>query len=181
MVDKVINKEVLSEDLIKEIHRVLTKGTYDERRYVTNNERPGEYKKHDYVIGKKEVGVSPSKVESLMSDLVSQVNEVNTDDIENIILISAYAHNSIEHIHPFSDGNGRVGRTILNYLLMINNLPPIIIYEEDKKYYYEALEVFDEKDELGPTIEFIKYEIKKTWTTKINNNSNKSKPLKFYL
>jgi hypothetical protein len=44
---KIVKKEPLSVGLVKEIHRVLTEGTYDERRYIENEERPGEFKKHD--------------------------------------------------------------------------------------------------------------------------------------
>lgn len=184
IVDKIIDKEPLSEELIKKIHKILTKGTYDERRYITNNERPGEYKKHDYVTGKDEIGADVKDVESLMKDMINQVNEINTNDIENIILISAHTHNTLENIHPFADGNGRVGRTIMNYLLMINNLPPIIIYDEDKNYYYECLEKFDKDNDLNPTIEFFKYEMEKTWENKLetsNKNFKQSKPLKYYL
>ena len=46
LLDKIINKEQLSENLVKHIHKTLTKGTYDERRYIKNEERPGKYKKH---------------------------------------------------------------------------------------------------------------------------------------
>lgn len=63
---------------------------------------------------------------------------------------------------------------MLNYILMINNLPPVIIYKEDKKYYYAALEKFDEED-LNPMIEFIKYEMEKTWENNLDNASNVKK------
>lgn len=46
---KIANREPLSLELVREIHRILTSGTYDERRYIDNSERPGEFKKHDYV------------------------------------------------------------------------------------------------------------------------------------
>ena len=50
--EKIVAKEPLSIELICAVHRVLTEGTYDERRYIVNGERPGEFKKHDYVTGK---------------------------------------------------------------------------------------------------------------------------------
>lgn len=58
---------------------------------------------------------------------------------------------------------------------MINNLPPVIIYKEDKKYYYAALEKFDEEEDLNPMIEFIKYEMEKTWENTLDNASNVKK------
>lgn len=63
----------------------------------------------------------------------------------------------------FADGNGRLGRVLANYILMINDLPPIIIYNEDKKYYYAALEKFDIEEDIGSMVEFFKYEMEKTW------------------
>lgn len=164
LINCIIDKKQISEACIRKIHRILTKGTYDERRYITNQERPGEYKKHDYVTGRNEVG---STVENVQSDIQSLLEEINSASIyttDDVIIISAYAHNVFEQIHPFADGNGRVGRVLVNYILMIHNLPPIIIYEEDKKYYYEALEIFDTKENLKPMVEFFKYEMEKTWT-----------------
>lgn len=71
----------------------------------------------------------------------------------------------------FADGNGRLGRTLTNYILMINNLPPLIVYDEDKKYYYAALEKFDEEDDLSPMIEFFKYEMEKAWEKSLDKEN----------
>lgn len=59
--DKIVAKEPLSVELICTIHRALTEGTYDERRYIVNGERPGEFKKHDYVTGKMRSVRSPMR------------------------------------------------------------------------------------------------------------------------
>ena len=64
---------------------------------------------------------------------------------------------------------------MLNYILIINNLPLVIIYNEDKKYYYAALEKFDEEEDLNPMIEFIKYEMEKAWENTLDNASNVKK------
>ena len=170
LLDKIIKKEKISENLIKKVHELLTIGTYDERRYISNGERPGEYKKHDYVTGREEVGVSASEVEKEIENLVNEVNSINTNDAEDIIKIATYFHNKFENIHAFADGNGRVGRTLTNYILMINNIPPLIIYDEDKKYYYAALEKYDKEDDIKSMIEFFKYEMEKTWKKTIDKN-----------
>lgn len=173
LLNNVVNKTPISEQCIKKIHQILTKGTYDERRYVSNGERPGEYKKHDYVTGINEVG---SSVEDVQSDIQSLIEEINSIDVENddgIIKIAVYTHNVIEQIHPFVDGNGRVGRVLANYLLMINDLPPIIIYDEDKRYYYDALEKFDTEEEIDPMVEFFKYEMEKTWEKTLDKYKSK--------
>lgn len=171
LIDKIIAKEPISEEFIKKIHKLLTKGTYDERRYLVNEERPGEYKKHDYVTGGNEVGSSAADVQLDIQNLVEEVTSVSKSDTESVIKIASYFHNVIEEVHPFADGNGRLGRTLTNYILMINNLPPLIVYDEDKKYYYAALEKFDEEDDLSPMIEFFKYEMEKTWEKSLDKEN----------
>lgn len=180
MLIKAINKEPLTEELIKKFHKLLTSGTYDERRYVVNEERPGEYKKHDYVTGKNEVGSLPVDVSNDMRNLIEEVNDIEVKSDEDVMVLVAYVHNMIEHIHPFADGNGRLGRLLINYLLLINGLPPLIIFNDDKSLYYECLQKFDESDNLSSTVEFLKYEMEKTWEKVIdkykaenNNNHNK--------
>ena len=170
LLDKIIKREKISENLIKKVHELLTIGTYDERRYISNGERPGEYKKHDYVTGREEVGVSASEVAKEIENLVNEVNSINTNDAEDIIKIATYFHNKFENIHAFADGNGRVGRTLTNYILMINNMPPLIVYDEDKKYYYAALEKYDKEDDIKSMIEFFKYEMEKTWEKTLEKN-----------
>lgn len=170
LLDKIIKKEKISENLIKKVHELLTIGTYDERRYILNGERPGEYKKHDYVTGREEVGASANEVAKEIANLLNEVNSVNTNNAEDIIKIATYFHNKFENIHAFVDGNGRVGRTLTNYILMINNMPPLIVYDEDKKYYYAALEKYDKEDNIKSMIEFFKYEMEKTWKKTLEKN-----------
>lgn len=163
LLNKIIDKEILSEDLIKKIHKLLTMGTYDERRYILNEDVPGEYKKYDYVTGREEVGASAKDVSKNIKELVDEINKAYVKDFDDIIKVATYFHCKFENIHVFADGNGRVGRTLLNYILMINNLPPLIVYDEDKKYYYAALEKFDKEDDIKSMYEFLKYEMEKTW------------------
>lgn len=163
LLDKIIAKEAFSEDLIKKVHKLLTMGTYDERRYILNEERPREYKKHDYVTGREEVGASAKDVSKNIKELVDEINKACVKDFDGVIKVATYFHCKFENIHAFADGNGRVGRTLLNYILMINNLPPLIVYDEDKKYYYAALEKFDKEDDIKSMYEFLKYEMEKTW------------------
>ena len=170
LLDKIIKREKISENLIKKVHELLTIGTYDERRYISNGERPGEYKKHDYVTGREEVGASVNEVVKEIENLLNEVNSVNTNNAEDIIKIATYFHNKFENIHAFADGNGRVGRTLTNYILMINNVPPLIVYDEDKKYYYAALEKYDKEDDIKSMIEFFKYEMEKTWKKTLDKN-----------
>jgi len=160
LIDKIVKREPLSIELVKEIHKSLTGGIYDERRYIVNEERPGEFKKHDYVTGIHEVGSAVGNVEKNMTELIEELNEYNGKDI---LKAAAYLHARLEHIHPFADGNGRVGRTLVNYYLMTHDHAPLIVYDEDKRIYYECLQKYDKAEELNPLYEFFKYETEKTW------------------
>ena len=100
-------------------------------------------------------------------------NELNT--IPDAVLIkAAYFHAVFETIHPFADGNGRVGRTLMNYYLMKHNYPPIVIFNEDKETYYLALEVFNKTQKLSGFVTFLKEQAVKTWETKIKDKRTKN-------
>lgn len=155
--EKIVKREPLSVELVKEIHRILTGGTYDEHRYIVNDERPGEFKKHDYVIGVHEVG---SAAENELTDLIVEANEYGGKDV---LKASAYFHARFEYIHPFADGNGRVSRALMNYYLMVHDHPPFIVYDDDKRMYFDCLQKYDEAEKLNSLYEFFKYETEKTW------------------
>lgn len=158
--EKIVNREPIDIELVKEVHRLLTAGTYNERRYIENKERPGEFKKHDYVTGVHEVGSSAQDVERELAELIA---ETGAYDGEDVLMAAAYFHAGFEYIHPFADGNGRVGRTLLNYYLMIRNHPPLIVHDEEKGKYYAALQKYDETEDLAPLYGFLRDETEKTW------------------
>ncbi len=153
------NNEPLDEALVLELHSILTQGTYDMHRYEIG-ERPGSYKKHDYVTGVDEVGALPEDVQEEMSELLAEISDI-TD--EQALTAAAYLHAKLENIHPFADGNGRVGRLLMNYLLVTHHHPPIIIFEEDRKAYYNALETYDRSLDLEPLKQFLRMQTCKTW------------------
>lgn len=166
---KIVAREVFSIDLIRTVHRALTEGTYDKRRYIVNGERPGDFKKHDYVTGINAVGSPPDDVETDLTELIDEVNSIGQ---KAPLKAGAYFHARFENIHPFADGNGRVGRTLLNYWLMINDYPPMIIYEEDRRVYYDALQAYDEREDLESLTEFLQQETVKTWERAMGLSSN---------
>lgn len=156
--------EPISENLICEFQKRLTMNTYDERRWKLG-ERPGEYKKHDYVTGKEEVGAAVADVRAEMSELIEDVQDVDDADA---LVAAAFFHAKFENIHPFADGNGRTGRILMNYILVSHNHPPIIIHQEDRRTYYEALQAWDERQSLDELVLFLKAQVVKTWEKQLN-------------
>lgn len=161
IINNIIKKVPLSKELILKSHYLLLYGLYDTNRW-DKGERPGEFKKNDYCVGSVESGSDPDDVEE---DIEELINELNQDG--DLLTKASYFHLQFESIHPFSDGNGRLGRLLLNYFLMLNNHPPIVIYNEDKEAYYMALEIWDRAGKLDGFKEFIIDETIKTWFSKI--------------
>lgn len=157
------SKRPLDEAFIRELQLQLTHGTYDTRRWQLG-ERPGEYKHHDYVTGKGEIGAAPEDVAEEMAELLEELQDIGPEDV---LTAAAYFHAKFENIHPFADGNGRTGRLAMNYLLVLHGHPPIIIHEEDRKDYYAALEMWDGRQELAPLRSFLQAQTEKTWEKQI--------------
>lgn len=157
------DRRPLDETLIKEFQYCLTQNTYDIRRYQLG-ERPGEYKRHDFVTGREEVGAAPEDVAEEMAELLAELTDVPA---EKALTAAAYFHAKFENIHPFADGSGRTGRLAMNYFLILNGHPPIIIHEEDREGYYDALEAWDARQELEPLRDFLRGQTVKTWEKQI--------------
>jgi len=83
----------------------------------------------EILIGREEAGSTP---ENVPGDIAALLDEVQQYDGDELLKAAAYFHLRFENIHPFADGNGRTGRTLLNYFLLIRDHPPVIICEEDK-------------------------------------------------
>lgn len=154
---------ILDETLIKAFQFEITQNTYDTRRWKIG-ERPGEYKKHDYVTGRDEIGASAEGVQEEMQELLEELDSIPD---EKALTAAAYFHVKFENIHPFADGNGRTGRLAMNYFLVQHNHPPITIFEEDRLAYYNALESWDKDQELDSMKTFLKEEVYKTWKKQI--------------
>ena len=156
-------KRKFDETLLKEFQKLLTMNTYDVRRWQLG-ERPGEYKKHDYVTGRAEIGAAPEDVQEEMAELLEELQDLRQEDA---LTAAAYFHVKFENIHPFADGNGRTGRLAMNYILVILNHPPIVVHEEDRKEYYTALEAWDDRQDLKVMLEFLRKQAVKTWQKRV--------------
>lgn len=126
-----IAKEPLLEEHIKEFHKILKLNTSDCKKEWF---KVGEYKLKPNVVGGIETS-KPNEVKKHISELLKNYNEKNKIDIFDIIDF----HYEFETIHPFQDGNGRVGRLILFKECLKNNIVPFIIEDEFKFFYYRGL------------------------------------------
>lgn len=130
----------LSEKMIKEFHKILKYATSDSRVEWFN---VGEYKQRANTIGNGIKTTSPNNVEKEMSKLMDWYNSLKQITIKEIIEF----HYRFESIHPFQDGNGRIGRIIMFKECLRNNIIPFIIQDADKLFYYRGLKEY--KSERG--------------------------------
>lgn len=129
-----IAEESLTEEIIKQLHYLLKSRTKDETLSWFN---VGEYKTRPNVVGGIETS-SPSNVANDIQQLLKKYHEKKQITFEDIVEI----HFQFEKIHPFQDGNGRVGRLIAFKECLKHSLIPFIIEDKKKFYYYRGLKEF---------------------------------------
>ena len=134
-IDTRAKEQELTLEVILLLHKMLISNIRD---YVA-----GRFRKDDeYVRVANHIAPNPKEV---MDRLTKMLAEHNAASHENIIKRIAKLHLTFEYIHPFVDGNGRIGRVINNYLLIREGFVPVNIKFIDRKMYYEAFKEFDEK------------------------------------
>lgn len=137
-------KKPLTEKFIKELHYILKTGTSDSRKDWFN---VGEYKSRPNEVGGNKT-CPPEKVTEEIKKLLTNYNKKQIKTINEIIKF----HRDFETIHPFQDGNGRVGRLIMFKECLANNIVPFIIEDKFKLYYYRGLKEWNtERDYLTDT------------------------------
>lgn len=136
--------DILSEKFIKKLHLTLKNGTSDSRKdWVAG----GEYKKVPNEVGGMDTAL-PEEVADKMKTLLKEYNVIKEKTLEDILDF----HVKFERIHPFQDGNGRVGRLIMFKECLKHNIVPFIIEDNLKLFYYRGLKEWDnEKGYLTDT------------------------------
>lgn len=129
--------DILSEKFIKKLHLTLKNGTSDSRKdWVA----VGEYKKIPNEVGGMDTAL-PEEVADKMKTLLKEYNVIKKKTLEDILDF----HVKFERIHPFQDGNGRVGRLIMFKECLKHNIVPFIIEDNLKLFYYRGLKEWDNK------------------------------------
>ncbi|MBN2519085.1 MAG: Fic family protein [Bacteroidales bacterium] len=153
-IEEVIRQErPLTESFIRELHIIILKEPY-EINAITPEGKPtkkivqvGKYKTTPNHVKTKTGEIfyfaSPEETPAKMKDLMNWYNQnLNKSDIDAILFATEFHYRFIR-IHPFDDGNGRIARLLMNFILMQKGHPPAIIKTEDKENYFNALEQAD--------------------------------------
>jgi Fic family protein len=151
-------EEHLSANLLKEIHRIVFRNSKD---FAGEFRKKGEEVVVMSSSGKVvHEGAPQSRIPGLLDNLIAWYQK--SKNKYPALILAAVVHNQFENIHPFADGNGRVGRIILNNILIKNALPPINIELKDRLEYYETLQEYEKNKNIRPTIQFLLKEYKTT-------------------
>ena len=138
--------EKLSEDMIKKFHYILKDGT------LTDSEKEwfkvGEYKSIKNFVGNITTSL-PSNVANDMKELLEWYDTIDKKSIEDIIEF----HVRFEKIHPFQDGNGRVGRMIMFRECLYNDIMPFFIEDRNKDFYIRGIKEYQNNNEKGYLID----------------------------
>ena len=142
-------KEHISLDLIKKIHKIVFKNS---KNFAGKFRKKGEevvvLNSSGTVVHE---GAPQTRINHLFRGLIEWY-EKNKNKYPTLIL-AAIVHNQFENIHPFTDGNGRVGRILLNNILIKHKLPPININFKNRIEYYNSLKLYSLNKDLQPTID----------------------------
>jgi Fic family protein len=144
-------KESISLQLMLKLHEII---------FHNSKSFAGHFREKGVEVGIRDgtgnivhLGAPSSRVVGLLGELIKWYNQ-NKKKYPPIVL-GAVIHNQFEYIHPFEDGNGRVGRLLLNNILIKNHMPPVNISMESRKEYYETLRLFQRTGDIKPTIDLI--------------------------
>src|SRR3989338_4034410 len=149
-------KEDLSINLIKKLHKICFEGSKSFAGKIRNVEVVIQNYKGEILHR----CIPCSQLRTALEDMIYWYKE-NKHKFKPLAL-AAIIHNQFEYIHPFQDGNGRVGRLLLNFVLLKNKYPPINILLEDRAEYYRTLQEYQNNYNLKPTIEFLIWQYKET-------------------
>jgi Fic family protein len=142
-------KEHLSIELIRKIHKIIFKNS---KLFAGEIRKKGEevvvMNGSGFVIHE---GAPQARISHLLRELIRWY-EKNKEKYPGLVL-GAVIHNQFENIHPFRDGNGRVGRILLNNILIKHNLPPMNIDLKNRQEYYDSLQAYEKSHDIKPTLE----------------------------
>lgn len=164
-IEEVVKKQLpITEVFIRQLHELILKAPYQKKAITPDNKEVtrwieiGKYKAQPNHVKTKTGEIfrfaSPEETPARMNDLLNWYSEQKEKSDINPILFASHFHYKFIRIHPFDDGNGRLARLLMNFILMQFGYPPAIIKTEDKDNYFAALEQAD-AGMLEPFIAYI--------------------------
>lgn len=142
-------REHISISLIKQIHKIVFRNS---KPFAGKLRKKGEEVVVMNSLGNVvHEGAPQPRITHLLNELVDWYNTHKTK--YPALVLGAVVHNQFENIHPFRDGNGRVGRILLNNILIKHGLPPLNIDLENRMEYYASLQIYEKTKNLKPTME----------------------------
>lgn len=140
LAEKLKSHQFIKEDNIKSIHKIILKGIQDAWA--------GKYRQTRVLIRGTDIELpEANQIPSLMSNFIKWLA---TQQKEHPVIVATLAHFKFESIHPFVDGNGRVGRLLLNLILLLSGYPMAVIRNEERIAYLKALNVAQTNNDLLP-------------------------------
>lgn len=151
---EVVKKEAeITEHFIRSLHQIIFGGKFHDSVKV------GGYKDTDnFLITKTNETLrftSPEETPFEMQNLVTKYQQKIAEGNDNPIVLAAAFHYEFVRIHPFEDGNGRMSRLLMNFILMRFGYPPAVIKTEEKESYYTALQLADAEKNSLPLAEYL--------------------------
>lgn len=137
------SKQPITKDLILRLHEILMNGIRDDAGFFRNH--------GVRIVGANVPTANYLKIPSLIDDLIRELNK----DTRDIVALVSRVHAQFEQIHPFADGNGRIGRLIMTGMLLGANIAPAVIRQERKQQYYTYLNKAQTQEELSQLEYFI--------------------------
>ena len=145
------SKVHISLKLMKDLHRIT---------FASSKNFAGKFREKGTEVGIRDglgniihLGAPATRVETLLQELVNWYSK-NKNKLPAIVL-AVVVHNQFEYIHPFEDGNGRVGRLLLNNILLKHRLPPVNISVKNRRQYYKTLQDFQKTGNIKPFVELV--------------------------
>ena len=148
MQEESLSERPLTEYFIKNLHKTLIREDYNVRKeingqVVTKTIHAGQYKTQPNsvltVTGERFEYASPEETPALMTDLVDWYNRVAEEKTLSALELASLFHYRYIRIHPFEDGNGRIARLLVNFILLRTGYPMVIVRSDDKDQYLSAL------------------------------------------
>lgn len=152
-----IKKQDLSLEIIQKLHYLC----FNKTKHFASKFRNVEVVIRDRFGNVIHRGAPAKDVAKLLIRLIDWYNKYKNKYPP--LLLAALLHNYFEEIHPFQDGNGRIGRLLLNYVLLGKDYPPVNVRLKDRQEYYNALQRFDKNYDVKPMIKFLIKEYKKQY------------------